>query len=154
MRFVIAANRRPIRIAANRESRFKTSDSKNNHFFGRKKAHKHKLFGLADVQMALGQTAGCPRVNRAKKFMCSPKKHRKYKLFPLVNRRVVPALSRLSKSLCVQSLCAFFCCPNFAKSPKFTHSSLKKSFLQEAVQYQPKGCSDLFKENAPSFCSF
>ena len=34
-------------------------------------------------------------------------KHRKYKLFPLVNRRVVPGLSRLSKSLCVQSLCAF-----------------------------------------------
>ena len=29
-------------------------------------------------------------------------------IFPLVNRRVVPALSRLSKSLCVQSLCAFF----------------------------------------------
>ena len=23
--------------------------------------------------MALGQTAGCPRVNRAKKFMCSPR---------------------------------------------------------------------------------
>ena len=35
-------------------------------------------------------------------------KHRKYKLFALVNRRVVPGLSRLSKSLCVQSLCAFF----------------------------------------------
>ena len=35
-------------------------------------------------------------------------KHRKYKLFPLVNRRVVPGLSRLSKSLCVQSLCVFF----------------------------------------------
>ena len=40
---------------------------------GRKKAHKHKLFALVDVQMALGQTAGCPRVNRAKKFMCSPR---------------------------------------------------------------------------------
>ena len=39
---------------------------------GRKKAHKHKLFALVNVQMALGQTAGCPRVNRAKKFMCSP----------------------------------------------------------------------------------
>ena len=38
---------------------------------GRKKAHKHKLFALVSVQMALGQTAGCPRVNRAKKFMCS-----------------------------------------------------------------------------------
>ena len=23
--------------------------------------------------MALGQTGGCPRVNRAKKFMCSPR---------------------------------------------------------------------------------
>ena len=41
-------------------------------FSGRKKAHKHKLFALVNVQMALGQTAGCPRVNRAKKFMCSP----------------------------------------------------------------------------------
>ena len=40
---------------------------------GRKKAHKHKLFALVNVQMALGQSAGCPRVNRAKKFMCSPR---------------------------------------------------------------------------------
>ena len=38
---------------------------------GRKKANKHKLFALVNVQMALGQTAGCPRVNRAQKFMCS-----------------------------------------------------------------------------------
>ena len=42
-------------------------------FSGRKKAHKHKLSALVNVQMALGQTAGCPRVNRAKKFMCSPR---------------------------------------------------------------------------------
>ena len=38
----------------------------------KKKAHKHKLFALVNVQMALGQTAGCPRVNRAKRFMCAP----------------------------------------------------------------------------------
>ena len=38
-----------------------------------KKAHKHKLFALVNGQMALGQTAGCPRVDRAKKFMCSPR---------------------------------------------------------------------------------
>ena len=31
------------------------------------KAHKHKLFALVNVQMAVGQTAGCPRVNQAKK---------------------------------------------------------------------------------------
>ena len=37
------------------------------------KAHKHRLSALVNVQMALGQTAGCPRVNRAKKFMCSPR---------------------------------------------------------------------------------
>ena len=43
------------------------------HFFGRKKAHKHKLFALVNFQMALGQTVGCPRGNRAKKFMCSPR---------------------------------------------------------------------------------
>ena len=42
-------------------------------FSGRKKAHKHRLFALVNVQMALGQTAVCPRVNRAKKFMCSPR---------------------------------------------------------------------------------
>ena len=40
---------------------------------GRKKAHKHKLFAQVNVQMALGQTAGCPRVSGAKKFMCSPR---------------------------------------------------------------------------------
>ena len=75
---------------------------------GRKKAHKHKLFALVNVQMALGQTAGCRRVDWAKKFMCSPRNTAKKKLFPPVNRRVVPGLSRLSKSSCVQSLCAFF----------------------------------------------
>ena len=37
------------------------------------KAHKHKLFALVDAQMALGQTAGCRRVNQARKFMCSPR---------------------------------------------------------------------------------
>ena len=42
-------------------------------FVREKKAHKHKLFARVNVQMALGQTAGCPRVNRAKKFMCSPR---------------------------------------------------------------------------------
>ena len=41
--------------------------------FSGKKAHKHKLFALVKVRMALGQTAGCPRVNRAQKFMCSPR---------------------------------------------------------------------------------
>ena len=40
---------------------------------GRKKAHKHKLFVLVNVQMALGQTAGCPRANRAKQFRRSPR---------------------------------------------------------------------------------
>ena len=75
--------------------------------FGRKKAHKHKLFALVNVQMALGQTAGCPRVKPGQKVYVFASKHRKYKLFPLVNRRVVPGLSRLSKSWCVQSLCAF-----------------------------------------------
>ena len=39
-------------------------------YSGRKKAHKHKLLALVNVRMALGQTAGCPRVNRAKKFIC------------------------------------------------------------------------------------
>ena len=76
---------------------------------GRKKAHKHKLFALVNVEMALGQTAGCPRVNQpGQKVYVFASKHRKYKLFPLVIRRVVPGLSRLSKSLYVQSLCAFF----------------------------------------------
>ena len=34
----------------------------------RKLARKHKLFALVNVQMALGQTDGCHRVSRAKKF--------------------------------------------------------------------------------------
>ena len=42
-------------------------------FPGEKRHIKHKLFALVNVQMALGRTAGCPRVNRAKKFMCSPR---------------------------------------------------------------------------------
>ena len=58
--------------------------------------------------MTLGQTRGCPRVKPSQTVYVFASKHRKYKLFPLVNRRVVPELSRLSKSLCVQSLCAFF----------------------------------------------
>ena len=49
------------------------SQERKRHISGRKKAHKHKLFALVNVQMALGQTAGCPKVNRAKKFMCSPR---------------------------------------------------------------------------------
>ena len=58
-------------------------------------------------QMALGQTAGCPWVNRGQKVYVFASKHRKYKLFPLVNRRVVPGCPTF-KCLCVQSLCAFF----------------------------------------------
>ena len=50
-----------------------TSEAYGPSIFLRKKAHKHKLFALVNVQMALGQTARCPRVNRAKKFMCSPR---------------------------------------------------------------------------------
>ena len=51
----------------------KSGKSQKRQKSGRKKAHKHKLFALVNVQMALGQTAGCPRVKRAKKFMCSPR---------------------------------------------------------------------------------
>ena len=35
-----------------------------NFIRGEKKAHKHKLFALVNVQMALGQTAGCPNPKR------------------------------------------------------------------------------------------
>ena len=31
------------------------------------------ILALVNIQMALGQTAGCPGVNRSKKFMCSPR---------------------------------------------------------------------------------
>ena len=75
---------------------------------GEKRPHKNKLYALVNVQMALRQTTGCPRVNRAKKFTCSPRDTGNINFCPLVNRRVVPGLSRPSKSLCVQSLCAFF----------------------------------------------
>ena len=41
---------------------------------GKQKRHININFLLwLTSQMALGQTAGCPRVNRAKKFMCSPR---------------------------------------------------------------------------------
>ena len=79
---------------------------------GRKKAHKHKAFALVNVQMALGQAAGCPRLNRAKKFMCSSRNTGNINFPLMVNRRVVPGVSRLSKSLCVQSLCVPFSCPH------------------------------------------
>ena len=46
--------------------------------------------------MALGQTAGCPRVNRAKKFMCSPRNTGKINF----SLWLTGGLSRLSKSLC------------------------------------------------------
>ena len=71
---------------------------------GRKKAHKRKLFALLNVHMALGQTAGCPRANRPKKFMCSPQNtgNISFSLW------VTGGLSRLSKSLRFQSLCAYF----------------------------------------------
>ena len=72
---------------------------------GGNKAHKHKLFALVNVQMALGQTAVCPRVNRAKKFMCSPQSTGNINFSsgePAGCPRVVLG------NLCVQSLCAFF----------------------------------------------
>ena len=79
---------------------------------GRKKAQKHKLFALVNLQMALGQTAGCPRVNRAKKFMCSPRNTGNINFFPLVNRRVVPGLSRLlNKKTHVFKVYVPFSCP-------------------------------------------
>ena len=56
-----------------RAGRFLPLPEKSRDFFrpqdsGREKAHKHKLFALVNVHMALGQTVGCPRVNRAKKL--------------------------------------------------------------------------------------
>ena len=68
-----------------------------------------------NINVLLWLTSRCPWDKRlvvpgltGPKVYVFASKHRKYKLFPLVNRRVVPGLSRLSKSLCVQSLCAFF----------------------------------------------
>ena len=40
---------------------------------GEKRRINMNIFALVNVQMALGQTAGCPRINRAKRFMCSPR---------------------------------------------------------------------------------
>ena len=58
--------------------------------------------------MALGQTAGCPRVNRAKKFMCSPRNTGNINFSPLVNRagcpRVVPTFK---KFMCSKFMCLF-----------------------------------------------
>ena len=56
-------------------------------------------------------------------------KHRKYKLFPLINRRVVAGLPRLSKSLCVQSLCAFHVLPFLVFLEKGTENHQKNKDL-------------------------
>ena len=72
-----------------------------------------EVIGLAQNHSLMLTTLGCPRTPDLRNSSAS--KHRKYRHFPLVNRRVVPGLSRLStKSLCVQSLCAFSC-PNIKK---------------------------------------
>ena len=89
----------------------------------KKKAHKHKHFALVNVQMALGQTAGCPRVNRTKKFMCSPQNTGNVNL----SLWLTGGLSRLSKSLCVQSLCAFFLPYRRRPDRWLQHSRMKTS---------------------------
>ena len=76
-------------------------------YSGRKKTHKHERFALVNVQMALGQLVGCPRVNRAKKFMCSPRNTGKINFslwLPAGCPRVVPTFK---KFMCSKFMC--FC---------------------------------------------
>ena len=75
---------------------------------GRKKAHKHKLFALVNVQMALGQTAGCPRVNRAKKFMCSPRNTGNINFYLWLTGGLSQGCPDFQKVYVLPSLCAFF----------------------------------------------
>ena len=78
-------------------------------YSGRKKAHKHKLFALVNARMALGQTASCPRVNRAKKFMCSPRNTGNINFSLWLTGGIVPRLSGPFKKVYVfKVLCAFF----------------------------------------------
>ena len=106
----------------------------NLHLRREKKAHKHKLFALVNVQMALGQMAGCPRVNRAKKFMCSPRNTGKinYSLW---------LTSRLSQG-----------CPDFQKVyvfkvyvPFLARSSPALRSRLAGVQFGYSSCLERFK---------
>ena len=81
----------------------------------RHKAHKHKHFALVNVQMALGQTAGCPRFNRAKKFMCSPQNTGNISFFPLVNRRLSQGCPDFQK-VYVFKVYVPFSCPIFVST--------------------------------------
>ena len=73
-------------------------------FSGRKKAHKHKLFALVNIQMALGQGLVVPGLTGPKKFMRSPRNTGNVNFFPLVNRRVVPTFKKI---MCSKFMCLF-----------------------------------------------
>ena len=58
--------------------------------------------------MALGQTAGYPRANRAKLFMCSPRNTGNINFSLWLTGGLSQGCPRLSKSLCVQSFMCLF----------------------------------------------
>ena len=72
---------------------------------GKKKAHK--LFALVNVQMALGQTAACPRVNRAKKFMCSPRNTGNINFSLWLIGVLSQGCPAFKKFMCSQLMCLF-----------------------------------------------
>ena len=117
----------------------------SGHFSGRKRAHKHKRFALVNVQMALGQTAGCPRVNRAKKFMCSPRNTGNINLScgqPAGCPRVVPTFK---KSMCSTFMCLFLALTFHSKGgncsvPQTNHGMLRSLWEEPSMdQYQCRG---------------
>ena len=101
----------------------------------RKKAHKHKLFALVNVQMALRQAAGCPRVNRAKQFMCSPRNTGNISVSLWLTGgcpRVVPTFQ---KFMCSKFMCLFLALKSYAWKEKSclqnTHFDIQKGPLFE-----------------------
>ena len=118
---------------------------------GRKKAHKHKLYALVNVQMALGQTAGCPRVNRAKKFMRSPRYTGNINFFLWLTGGLSQGCPDFQKvRLRVQSLCALvLALLKKPRNPKVGRERGKNSRLRVSLvcswprRWQPSGMASV-----------
>ena len=106
---------------------------RQNGFIREKKAHKHKLFALFNVQMALGQTAGCPRVSRAKKFMCSPRNTGNTNFFLWLSGGLSQGCPDFQK-VYVYKVSVSFSCPKILELEAFCYS---EKFFQQISQDFP-----------------
>ena len=113
----------------------------NEHSSGRKKAHKQKLFALINVQMALGQTAGCPKVNRAKKFMCSPRNRGNINFSLWLTSGLSQGCPDLQK-VYVFKVYVPFSCPNSHLFPYQPHASPENPYPPPALEWVPKDSAE------------